>query len=153
MAAPSAVSGPAKTHRIADIRLDAEGRLNGLLVDGDGVPLGRRELTLRRLQPKAVPVRVMTDDQGRFASGRLSGGLYEVRIDRLGQVVRLWEKEAAPPKARSALLVVAGDLTVRGQRRVGELLSSDTVVIGGLVAAAVAIPLAVSGSDDGPVSP
>lgn len=139
--------------RIADVRLDAEGRLMGLLIDGDGVPLGRRELVLQKLQPKAAPVPVKTDAAGRFTSGRLSGGLYEVRLDRRGQVVRLWEKQAAPPKALPALLVIAEDTTVRGQRRVGEVLSSDTIVIGGLVAAAIAIPLAVSGSDDGPSSP
>ena len=139
--------------RIADVRLDAEGRLVGLLVDGDGVPLGRRELTLQKLQPKTLPVRVKTDDAGRFTSERVSGGLYEVRLDRAGRVVRLWEKQAAPPKALPALLVVAADTTVRGQRRVGEVLSSDTLVLGGLVAAAIAIPLAVTGSDDEPVSP
>jgi len=139
--------------RIADVHLDGEGRLLGLLVDGDGVPMGRRELTLQKLQPKTAPVQVKTDAAGRFTSERLSGGLYEVRLDRRGQVVRLWEKEAAPPKALPALLVVATDTTVRGQRRVGEILGSDTIVLGGLVAAAIAIPLAVSGSDDGPVSP
>lgn len=139
--------------RIADVRLDAEGRLMGLLVDGDGVPLARRELTLQKLQPQTPPVQVRTDASGRFTSERLSGGLYEVRLDRRGQVVRLWEKQAAPPKALPALLVVAADTTVRGQRRVGEVLGSDTIIIGGLVAAAIAIPLAVSGSDDGPSSP
>ncbi len=139
--------------RIPDVRLDGEGRLLGVLVDGDGVPMGRRELTLRKLQPKAEPVVIQTDAAGRFTSDRLSGGLYEIRLDRRGQVVRLWEKQAAPPKALPALLVVATDTTVRGQRRVGEVLSSDTLILGGLVAAAIAIPLAVSGSDDGPVSP
>lgn len=152
-AEPTSQASAMPLARIADVRLDGEGRLLGLLVDGDGVPMGRRELTLRKLQPKTAPVVVQTDAAGRFTSERLSGGLYEIRLDRRGQVVRLWEKQAAPPKALPALLVVAEDATVRGQRRVGEVLNSETLVLGGLVAAAIAIPLAVSGSDDGPVSP
>lgn len=143
--------------RVPDIRLDARNTLQGVLVSPQGTPLPNRSVTVFRPDsPKAV-VRTKSDRQGRFQIAGITPGIYHLRVepDSLA-TVRVWEAKTAPPSARDQLLVVVGNQMVRGQQRVDELLTiDDKLVVGGMVAAAIAIPIAIANSDKDvtPISP
>ncbi|MGQ9505107.1 MAG: carboxypeptidase-like regulatory domain-containing protein [Thermogutta sp.] len=142
--------------RIPDISLGEKGILSGKVVDAQGNPVSQAEIAV--YQANATVAKVISGEHGDFCVTGLRPGVYQlIVLPNQGVTVRVWEKRAAPPAARSQLLVVVNYDTVRGQRRIGELLPLDntTIVVGGMVAAAIAIPIAVANSTDDtePVSP
>lgn len=141
--------------RIPDVSLSREGIFSGKVVNAQGRPIAKAEITF--CQSNKVITKVSTYDQGDFYVSGLPPGVYQLFVSPNQVVtVRVWDGQTAPPSARSELLVVVDDLTVRGQRRIGELLPLEsTVVVGAMVAAAIAIPIAVANSNDDvePVSP
>jgi hypothetical protein len=141
--------------RIPDVSLSREGIFSGKVVNAQGRPIAKAEITF--CQSNKVITKVSTYDQGDFYVSGLPPGVYQLFVSPNQVVtVRVWDGQTAPPSARSELLVVVNDLTVRGQRRIGELLPLEsTVVVGGMVAAAIAIPIAIANSNDDvePVSP
>lgn len=100
-----------------------------------------------------------TDRNGYFAFGNLRGGVYQVATaDGVG-AYRAWTPGTAPPSAQQGALLIAGDDLVRGNwhHNGGRLKFwlSHPCVIAGIIAAAVAIPVAIHNADDGdgPTSP
>jgi len=150
----SPISSKPQQVRIPDVSLSREGIFSGKVVNAQGRPIAKAEITFR--QSSKVITKVSTHEQGDFYVAGLPPGVYQLFVSPNRAVtVRVWDGQTAPPSARSELLVV-DDLTVRGQRRIGELLPLEsTVVVGGMVAAAIAIPIAVANSNDDvePVSP
>jgi hypothetical protein len=137
---------------IADVELDAQGGLQGVVVDVHGAPQSAAKVVL--VQQKREVGRVQADRFGRFRLSGLRGGVYSLQSG--GQVcfVRAWTSEKAPPKAKAAALIVSGDGVVRGQMPLEQFFASDGVVIAGLVAAMIAIPIAVSNhGSSSPASP
>lgn len=134
-----------------DVRLTDKGTLQGVAVNMDGIPLSESPVSL--YQGTRELGAGETDRLGRFSFGPLSPGTYHLVIRDHVLVVRTWQHQTAPPNAKPAVLVVIGDRTSRGQRPIGKLLNPDVVVLGALVAAAIAIPLAVSDDDSSPISP
>jgi hypothetical protein len=138
---------------LADVVLDAQGGLQGLVVDMHGVPQsGAKVLVVHK---KREVGRVWTDRLGRFRLAGLRGGVYMLQSGGQGRFVRVWTTEAAPPTAKQIVSMVTGDGVVRGQMPLENFFASDAVVIAGLVAAMIAIPIAVSnqGGDSSPASP
>ena len=70
-----------------------------------------------------------------------------------GRLVRAWAAQTAPPAARNIALVVAGGDVVRGQMPFEQFFASDAVIVCGMVAAMIALPVALNNSDSGPHSP
>ncbi|MGB9687992.1 carboxypeptidase-like regulatory domain-containing protein [Thermogutta sp.] len=143
--------------RIPDIRLDTKNALQGVLVSPQGTPLPNRSVTLFRPDSPKALVHAKSDRQGRFQIVGITPGSYQLRVepDSLA-TVRLWDGRTAPPSARDQLLVVVGNQTVRGQQRIDDLLTiDDKLVVGGMVAAAIAIPIAIANTDKDvtPISP
>jgi hypothetical protein len=98
--------------------------------------------------------RTITDARGRFWFGGLRGGIYRVVAGGRSLLVRAWAAETAPPAAGKVALLVVGPEVVRGQMPLEEFFASDAVVIAGMVAAMIAIPIAVHNSGrDKPASP
>ena len=98
-----------------------------------------------------------TDRNGYFRFSNLHGGVYLVASAGGVGAYRVWTPGTAPPAARQGALVVADEDLVRGQynlRRMKFWLSHP-LVVGGIVATAVAIPVAIHnfGQDEGPASP
>ncbi|MCL4191516.1 MAG: hypothetical protein KJZ87_07200 [Thermoguttaceae bacterium] len=144
------VSGPLTA--IPDVELDETGSLHGLVVNTDGVPVS---LAAVSVTPRdGQPLLTHTDALGQFRVAALRGGLYQVAVGQHTRSVRAWACRTAPPHARGTmLLVVVGDVA-RGQMPARCLVRSDTVMIGGLVAAMSSIPIALFDSDDEfPVTP
>ena len=166
-----------RTLMVADVALDAGGGLRGTVVDRQGAPQPGAEVALIP-QKQATPgqtggpprdqgsaesektakeksLRVKTDQAGRFRFAGLTGGLYLLHTGGQARVVRAWTSGAAPPAAKESTLLVAGEGLIRGQMPLEEFFASDALVITGLVAAMIAIPIAIhnQGNDDEPASP
>jgi len=149
---PEAPPAPPRPQpRVGDVALDAAGCLLGRVIDRQGLPVADRPVALGRMgRPIA---RSRTDASGRFRVGPLRGGTYHVSVGGRGVLVRAWVARTAPPAARDVALVVVGGDVVRGQMPLEEFFASDAVVVCGMVAAVIAIPIALNSSHSGPCSP
>jgi hypothetical protein len=135
----------AEKYPVADVRLTDEGALSGKLVDPSGQPLGRQMIVLH--QAGRALARAETDTKGDFLFSKVRGGVYQMRIDTRAVSCRVWARDVAPPVARDRLLIVTGTPIVRGQQPIGAVFSNP-LFVGGVLAAAIAIPVAVHNSQD-----
>jgi hypothetical protein len=155
---------------ITDVRMDAHARLGGQLVDRQGRPRSDVEVSLWSRGERIARTRTTAD--GVFFFGQLRGGLYRVEASEAIGLCRVWTADSAPPAAQSAVLLVDG-VAVRAQQdcftpaplparhaRQSGLYSghydgailrtlSNPWVVGGAIAAGIAIPLALSDDSNG----
>lgn len=136
--------------QLLDVALSANGLLTGEIRDRHGSPLRSVELICQGA--RATQQRTRTDREGRFEFRGLRGGVYVMSTSAGTRAVRLWAPGTAPPAARTALRLVADSDVVRGQSPPGPLLAhcetlkcwfANPLVVSGVVAAAVAIPVAI----------
>lgn len=132
---------------VRDIALGDAGELRGQVLDGQGQ--ARAQLPVLIAKQGETTLRTETDQQGRFAVQGLSGGMYAVHTPMGTTVYRAWTPGTAPPAAVSEALLVPDDNLIRGQMRGGQALSwlANPWVLAGIVAAAIAIPLALDDDD------
>jgi hypothetical protein len=126
-----------------DVKLGAASDLRGQLVDKNGVRLAKRIVVA--VHADKTSLETVSDANGQFRFAGAKPGMYQIASERSYQVCRCWAVDTAPPKASPELLMVEGDVTLRGQRPIGELLSGP-VLIGLIIAAAIIIPIAVHNS-------
>jgi hypothetical protein len=141
--------GPVAT----DVALREGGVLVGQVVDTHGAGIGGTEVSVR--QGAKDPVATKTGPDGSFAVKGLRGGVYQVAaVDGHG-VYRLWTAGTAPPAASNKALLVAGKDVVRGQNEPGawKTFLTNPLVIGAVVATAIAVPVALHNSHHHPASP
>jgi hypothetical protein len=147
-----AASPITKVPVLVDVTLRDGGVLLGQVVDPDGSSLPGVAVSLRSgNQDLASGV---TDRSGYFAFSGLRTGTYQVAAANGIGTFQLWSADIAPPAAQRGALVVAGTDTVRGQHtpeQYAQLLARP-VIVGGLIGAAIAIPIAVSNSHREPAS-
>lgn len=98
--------------KMTDIELDAHGRLTGVLVDENGRPEALKRVVVR--QGKRVIAAAKTDKSGRFEVRQLRGGIYQIASEDQIAMIRVWAHKTAPPKSKTAVLLVTGKVT-RGQ--------------------------------------
>lgn len=136
---------------VVDVRLDRQGRLLGLIVDGQGKPQSDVSVSLTPVGTSEPHRELHCDENGQFAFTAVKAGTYRLQTTEGVCVCRLWTHPAAPPKAPSRLLIVNDSRIERGQRPIREMFSSDPILMATVVAAAIAIPVAVhKARDDGP---
>jgi hypothetical protein len=150
---PSAglAAAPAATPavRSSDVALREGGLLVGQVVDSQGAVKVNAPVSIRFANHEVV--RTTTDKNGVFAAKGLRGGEYQVLTDDGASVCRLWAADTAPPSARPAALVVAGENVVRGQ---GPMMNWVTwmkahpYITAGTVATAIAVPVVIANVDD-----
>jgi len=133
-----------RSHVAVDVGLRSGGVLLGQVVNGQGIPLRRAPVELRQLDRKVGTT--ATDAAGYFSLRDLRGGTYQILAADAHGVFRLWAPNTAPPSARPGALLVAGDGPVRGQATSCAQWLCNPWIIAGLVAAAVAIPVAIHNS-------
>jgi len=157
-AAPAAAAKTSRQpagHRaemVSDLELDASGRLHGLVVNVEGVPVGHAVVSVRQMNAEVASTK--SDALGRFSIGQLRGGTYQLTVGNQGRLVRAWAANTAPPAAKGFVLIIVGGDVIRGQMPLEEFFASDAVVVVGLVAAMIAIPIVVNNShDSAPSSP
>ncbi|GIW93684.1 MAG: hypothetical protein KatS3mg110_1725 [Pirellulaceae bacterium] len=133
----------AEEARAVDIHLGPQGELRGVYVDETGRGQAGVPIEIRhQLRPVA---RCVTGVDGEFCVTGLRGGLYQVVGPNAATAARLWAAGTAPPQAAERLTVAAQTDLVRGQRPFAEIITNP-LVIGAVIAAAIAIPIAVHNS-------
>lgn len=138
------------TSAVRDVALRDGGNLTGQVLDASGTPVaGTAVAVIDRGRAVAA---TQTGADGRFAMAGVRAGVYEVATSNGVTVCRLWAPRTAPPAAQGDALVVHGDTVVRGRLgsdRGGVIgFLSNPWVLGGIVAAAIAIPLILDEDDD-----
>ena len=129
---------------VVDVALMDGGMLVGQVVDPQGAPLAKTSVSVWS-QAKQIGVAV-TDENGRFAVGGLRNGVYQVVAAEGHGAYRLWTPGVAPPSAQRGALLVAGKGAVRGQDNPWCSWLTNPWVIAGIVATAVAVPVALANS-------
>ncbi len=136
-----------------DVALHPEGTLIGQVLDAQGKPLARIPVSVHQHGRRIAGA--VSDGSGMFRVAGLRGGMYHIVAGKANGVYRLWAPDTAPPSAQPGALVVEGGQQVLGQYgHICQWLCNPWVVLG-LVAAAIAIPVAIHNADDdeGPTSP
>ncbi len=99
--------------RIPDVEMHQVGAVQGTFVNGQGKPVEGAKVALR--QRGKVVATTDTNKGGKFQFQNLRGGTYEIATVRGNAAFRLWAPKTAPPSARTGVLIVAQEGTVRGQ--------------------------------------
>ena len=155
LTAPVASAAPAgQLPRPADVALNADGALSGQLVTSQGAAIASAPVVI--MQNGREITRITTDANGNFQLADLRGGVYEVAAPGHLAQYRVWAPGTAPPAASKGLMVVSGDTAVLGQTggaggalgKVTAWIAEHPLMTAGIVAAAVAIPLAVDDDDN-----
>jgi hypothetical protein len=157
-------SQPTATEEIAlavsDIMLAQGGLLTGQVLDEQMCPMAGADVAVSA-NGRTVAATV-TDDHGSFAVAGLRGGFHQITTARAVQNCRLWPAGTAPPRATYEVRLVEGTGVVRGQWcapsmvnrfvRSAKVWATNPFVVGGVIAAAVAIPVALHNDHEGPSS-
>jgi hypothetical protein len=145
---------------VSDVALAEGGVLSGQVVDAQGVSLAQAPVAV--FADGREVVRLASNADGMFAVSGLKGGVYEVATPGHHGVYRLWTARTAPPAAGQGIMLVSGSDVVRGQYGYGPpppaepgpfgkavgWMSQHPFITAGIVATAVAVPIAVSEVDD-----
>jgi hypothetical protein len=138
-------AAPAVKH-VRDVALQSAGVLHGQVVDQQGQPqLG---MAVAAVQNGKTVATSQTGQDGQFVMANLSGGVYELQTAASNGVYRLWAPRTAPPSAQDGVLLVNSNELARGQQGHALGFLANPWVLAGIVAAAIAIPLAVSAADN-----
>jgi hypothetical protein len=141
--------------RVIDVELRSGGMLVGQVLDAAAQPSPGTDVSI--LSDSEAIASTRTDESGRFAVAGLRGGVHQVHAGDAARVCRLWTPGTAPPKSTSTVQIVTGEDVVRGQwgpppgngfLKKAKVWATNPFVVGGIVAAAVAIPVALHNADD-----
>jgi hypothetical protein len=140
---------------IQDAELAKSGVLRGRVFNAQGVAISGVDVAV--LADDGSTVLSRTTEQGEFAVGGLKGGVYQVVAGQGCQVIRAWTEGTAPPAAEQQIMIVSDPSVVVGQYEPGtfgyflqeaKYTLGNPLVVGGIIAAAVAIPVAIHNADD-----
>lgn len=153
---PAAISAtvPVAKPKVVDVALMNGNVLVGQLVNANGKGVSDAPVVLQG-QDRTV-VTLKTDKDGVFAVKSVPAGVYRLASNDTQGVYRFWAPKTAPPTAQKGALLVKGDNVARAQH--GSTLRNmlaNPWIVGGIVACAIAIPVAIHNADNGdsPVSP
>jgi hypothetical protein len=142
---------------IHDVALHPGGLLQGQILNENCRPVPDATVAIQSDGQTIAETR--TDSDGVFAVAGLRGGVHQVVTDGGVETCRLWATNTAPPRAAQSLHIFrTPHLLARGQYHAPPLLNSfvqnskqwatNPFIVGGIVAAAVAIPVAIHNADD-----
>jgi len=139
----------------ADVALKSGGVLSGQVFSQAGTAIVGAVV---QVQAGQQVWQTRTNAKGWFHFVNLRGGTYQLQAAGQSQLLRAWAKGTAPPHAREGLLVIPPIDVIRGQRvlspntnqffRVAKKRLANPLVVGGIVATAVAIPVGIHNLDD-----
>ncbi|HLA85726.1 MAG TPA: carboxypeptidase-like regulatory domain-containing protein [Thermoguttaceae bacterium] len=137
----------------ADVALLNGNVLVGQLVNENGTGVANASVLVQQNDKTVVALK--TDKQGVFAAKDVPPGVYRLASNDTQGVYRLWAPKTAPPAAQQGALLVQGNGVVRGQAARGlRNMLANPWIVAGIVACAVAIPVAIHNADhDSPASP
>jgi hypothetical protein len=131
---PVEVDSKEAVQKTLDVSLDADGVLNGYLVDGQGKALANEAVVIR--QGRREVAKTKTDSKGKFEVKSLRGGVYQIESKVGSSNYRVWTNGTAPKNSRQVALVVnSKDPVVRGQLEgLGLGLGTGTALLFGAAA-------------------
>lgn len=136
--------------KLQNVELNAEGKVDGLLLDGQGHPIANKQIEIRT---KTNVTKTTTTADGHFTIASDNGGHVAVTVDDQFYAARLWKQGTAPPKSVTKVGIIHGDnVTFRAQGGRGFMGNVSGAQLLGLVllaGAITAIVLAVDDDDDG----
>ena len=146
---------PAPAPAVVDVALADGGVLHGQVVDLQGSGVAGTPVTVKA-QNHTVAATTTTAN-GAFGVKGLRGGVYQVATVQGQGVYRLWSAGTAPPAAQATAVVYAqnvpsstvdGNVVVYAQNGGGglKMLLANPIVIAGVIATAVAVPVALANS-------
>ena len=132
---------------VRDVDLHDGGSLTGQVLDVSGTPVAGTAVAV--IDEGRAVATSHTGVDGRFTIAEVKAGVYEIATSNGVTVCRLWAPRTAPPAAQADALVVHGDTVARGAVGDGGVIGflSNPWVLAGIVAAAIAIPLALDDDD------
>lgn len=136
-----------RTPAVVDVALSDGGTLHGQVVDAQGNPLSRTAVSIQQFDREVA--NTMTDPSGRFRATGLSGGTYRIVAGQATGTFRLWAPNTAPPSARPAALLVPGNEPLVRGKGCNPCMQffRNPWVIAGIVAVAIAVPVAIYNAD------
>ncbi len=145
---------------ILDVALADGGVLHGQVLNTQGVGAAGMPVYIRAQERDVAAV--TTAANGAFSVQGLKGGVYQVSTLQGHGVYRLWSPGTAPPAAQNGAIVYTQSTAVdsgvvhytqNGSEGGGlKMLLANPVVIAGVVATAVALPIALNQWHHTPVS-
>lgn len=133
--AGSKPAATAPSRAIQDVALKAGGTFTGQVVDDQGQGLDGAVVAVR--QGDRSVAETVTNQDGYFSVTNLKGGVYQVTAGQGEGVYRLWTEKAAPPSAKSKVMLVSGSQNVvRGQ-----FDDTGMWVVGGIAVGAMVVNL------------
>lgn len=141
-AVPRAVAGQVK---VQDITLQQDGSLKGQVHGAQGTPIAKAEVVVVR--QGQIVARTTTDAKGQFTFAKMSGGVHQIVTEQGVAPVRIWTAQTAPGTAQKSVAIEPSTI-IRAQGG-GSALAwlANPWVLAGIVAAAIAIPLALDNND------
>lgn len=148
---------------VVDVKLLDGGVLLGQVVNPQGTAQSETPVVILAGTQELASTKTRQD--GYFAFRGLRGGVYQLTTADGQGVCRLWTPGSAPPSAQEGMLLIAGSHTLRAQTYTSNGLFprwnpgpvgfwlTNPWVIGGIVATAVAVPVIIHNTNDGPHSP
>ncbi|GAB6165209.1 hypothetical protein JCM19992_12090 [Thermostilla marina] len=118
-----------------------DGKLVGQVLDEKGRPAANTKVVIARFNRKAAEVE--TDRRGLFRA-RLAPGTYRLAVGERVFQCRVWDEKSAPPSAKKAVLLLTADpkLVLAQDGPTAQWLHNPWVITG-IVAVAVAVPIAI----------
>jgi hypothetical protein len=138
-------ASPPTPPAVIDVAMADGGVLHGQVVDLQGGNATGLPVSVRS-QDKEI-TRTTTAKDGRFTVQGLRGGVYQVAAGEGQGVYRLWTAKAAPPSAQKNAIVFTQGILGGGPK----MLLANPIIVAGVVATAVAVPVAIANSS--PSSP
>jgi hypothetical protein len=132
------------TPAVVDIALADGGVLHGQVVDLQGGRVANVPVSVKA-QDREV-ARATTTAEGHFSVQGLRGGVYQVAAADGHGVYRLWAAKTAPPSAQQGAIVYTQNCQPSGTFK---MLFANPIFIAGLVATAIAVPVALANSGHG----
>jgi hypothetical protein len=144
-----------------DVALREGGLLVGQVLNREGLAQANVPVVVHMGEHEIV--RSTTDQNGVFVAQGLRGGQYTIASEQGYRVCRLWAPGTAPPSAEVNAVIVQEEAVVRGQwgyygghHGAGHpwlhWMKKHPYVTAGVIAGAIAIPIAFADDDDGPSS-
>lgn len=138
---------------IQNLVLDANGSLNGAIVDVNGQPVEGAIVVIGQQTEHVATVK--TNERGEYSYNGLTPGVYQVASFAGLRTFRVWNAGTEPQDAVKGAIDATDSKTFRGQcdERGGDeglclRLLKSPLVWTAVIAAAIAIPLALDDDDD-----
>ncbi len=134
-----------------DVTLGFGGVLVGKITDAEGAPVAKAPVTLQH--DTHVVATGFTDDQGVFTFKEVRGGVHQVASAQQVGTYRLWAPGTAPPSAKPYARLAASRRPARSPMQRTRKFFSNPWILAGIIATAIAVPVAIAAADKSPSSP